>query len=131
MGSVNKCATESGEFGECAPARLTVHGEPCSLPFPYNGKNFRDCVPVDGKMLCRTVLGIMGECSPLKNQNVEQIPKAVNPSLVDNVLSRATVDGDTCSFPFWHEGEGKNRCLLLHYCTEVFCTILHCILENR
>ncbi|GMH45693.1 hypothetical protein BSKO_13656 [Bryopsis sp. KO-2023] len=106
-GSGFRCRAENGQFAECAPARTTITGNQCSLPFTYNDEKAIDCIDVDGKEQCMVADGSFEECSPASKSffGTKEEPDVTEPAI------RFTLAGEQCVLPFMYNGKVQNNCV--------------------
>eukprot|EP01025_Chloroclados_australasicus_P042202 TRINITY_DN4491_c0_g1_i5.p1 TRINITY_DN4491_c0_g1~~TRINITY_DN4491_c0_g1_i5.p1 ORF type:complete len:1843 (+),score=145.32 TRINITY_DN4491_c0_g1_i5:476-5530(+) len=100
--------------------RVTVDGEPCNFPFTYRQQRYYDCLVVAGIQQCQ-INGQFKECAPVEggptlgSLQAPSLTPATSPSSsptpnTPTTLSRVTVDGEPCVFPFTFGENTYNDC---------------------
>eukprot|EP01023_Acetabularia_acetabulum_P001393 TRINITY_DN1052_c0_g1_i2.p1 TRINITY_DN1052_c0_g1~~TRINITY_DN1052_c0_g1_i2.p1 ORF type:complete len:696 (-),score=76.76 TRINITY_DN1052_c0_g1_i2:773-2860(-) len=91
----SEMCVSNGTLQECKPHKLrvqrnTLDGRTCLFPFTLLGKQYHDCTQINGVQACM-VDGGLSECAPPSTQNALSAKQ---------IISRSTVDGRQCRFPY-------------------------------
>ncbi|CAD7694655.1 unnamed protein product, partial [Ostreobium quekettii] len=107
-----RCPSSSGEWIDCRPEQFTISGRLCSVPFTFGGEQHSECISVDGKPQCMTAEGNLEECSTTsQTETAERATVDETLDLGSQILSRVTVDGEQCVWPFWYKGRSVGQCV--------------------
>ncbi|CAD7700381.1 unnamed protein product [Ostreobium quekettii] len=88
-----------------SPTRMTIRGEPCEFPFLHDGKKMTDCTIIAGHWSCKVDSGEIVPCRVERDPGTDSTTKSS-----ELPISRVTVDGEKCSFPFWFDATSIGDC---------------------
>ncbi|GMH38691.1 hypothetical protein BSKO_06575 [Bryopsis sp. KO-2023] len=83
----------------------TIYGDACVFPFKYRGESFNECTHIGGVWSCQIESGEFAPCAIVRNPETDYM---VNPDAP--VISRVTLGGKKCFFPYWYGEESIADC---------------------